>query len=442
MHVHLLQALDESSLRTNKDTNGGFGTANDFGRGLTARLLKQLKARTMNFPELLPAYARAILMGQGHDVSYAENAVDPKADVVLIQTSTVHSKAELAWAARAKRESPRIRVGFVGGLAAANPHLYAERGDFVIAGELERALLEGHLEDFEGVVSTGLVSELDDLPFPDWSHIEARQRGYGLITRKREAGGFYPMLTSRGCPMSCGFYCTYPLTQGKQHRSRSPENVVAELRFLKQRFAMSCVLFRDPIFSLEMKRIRRICELVLEQGIRFSWICETHTNCLTPDLVALMARAGCISIKIGVESGDPAVMKKSHRKATREDKQLEIIRCCESHGIKVLAFYILGYMDDDEATVARTIDYAVALNTYGAQFTIATPYPGTPWYRELKAQDAKYQLASDLSRYTQYEPVFRHPKLSAERLRALKSRAYRRYYVRPSYFLKNHLGRG
>ena len=86
MHIHLLQATQKRTLRSSKDTNGGYGTVNDFGRGLTAFLLKYVKRGTMNFPELLPAYAQAILRTQGHTVTYAHNQLDARAEIVAAGT--------------------------------------------------------------------------------------------------------------------------------------------------------------------------------------------------------------------------------------------------------------------------------------------------------------------------------------------------------------------
>ncbi len=439
MHIHILQAVQQHSLRTNKDTNGGFGTVNDFGRGPAGFFLGLLKRRTMNFPELLPAYVHAILKAQGHSVSYAVNDLHPQADLVLLQTSIVNYSTELSWARRIRRQQPGMRLGFIGGMSAANPQMYLDQGDFVIVGEAESALLRGEIGDFAGLVAGDPLPDLDVLPFPDWSHLPAIQAGYGFLRTGR--GRFLPMLSSRGCPMSCSYYCTYPLVQGASFRARTPQNVVAEIAHLQQRYAMTTVMFRDPIFSLDRTRVERICELILEQGLKLSWICETHPRCLTPGLVALMARAGCAAVKLGIESGDLDVMKRSRRAAPDLDQQEAIVRCLEAHGIDVLGFYILGYFDDTPASIARTLQYAEYLNTYGAQFTIATPYPGTPWYAELSRQPERFQMDGALEHYNQYRLVYNHPHLSFDDLERLKSQAYRRYYLRWNYIQKHLLHR-
>jgi len=281
------------------------------------------------------------------------------------------------------------------------------------------------------------VTDLDSLPYPDWSYISHWRDRYGFL--RNQHGRLIPVLSSRGCPMSCRYYCTYPLIQGYNFRPRSPENILNELSYLIQKYSMTTVLFRDPIFTFNKPRIEQLCHLVIDSNLKFSWICETHPHYLTPDLIELMAQAGCIAVKIGIEASNIEVMKKSHRITTDLVFQEQIIRCLESHHIDVLGFYMLGLFDDNEASIRQTIDYAISLNTYGAQFTIATPYPGTPWYRDMISKPVSFHLDDNLENYTQYRLVYNHPCLSADDLERFKSLAYRRYYFRLSYLKKHFL---
>ncbi len=438
MHIHILQVNKKYRLRTNKDTNSGYGTVNDFGSGMVASLLKYFKNGTMNFPEILPAYINAILNQQRHQVTFDKNQVHPNAQIVIIQTSIINFNEELQAAAQIKADKPHLRVGFMGGISSANASLYANEGDFVVRGEPENALINGKIEEFSGIVDGGQVEDLDNLPFPAWSHIQDWKDGYGFIRAKR--GRFLPMLSSRGCPMSCRYYCTYPLVQGAHFRPRSPENIVDEIVYLQREYGMTTVLFRDPIFSFDMQRVQSICNLILAKDLKFSWLCETHPRLLTPELIELMAKAGCVAVKFGIESGNLDVMKKAHRASANLDLQESIIRSCERNHIDVLGFYILGYFDDTKETIRETVEYAKELNTFGAQFTIATPYPGTQWYQDLMQEPDTYRLDQNLEHYTQYQLVYRHPNLTYEELEQLKSMAYQQYYLRPAYIFK-HFGK-
>ena len=434
MKINILQAIGKHAGRANKDTNGGFGTVNDFGKGLVPILLKLFKSQTMNYPELLPAYVLSILKSKGHKVTYSTNEYDPTADLILIQSSIIEYEEELRWARKIKKQNPSIRIGFIGGMSSSNPELYVNISDFVIVGETEKALLSYEVEDIEGIVQVGLVTNLDEIPFPDWSHIENWRKKYGLILNGKSR--LIPVQASRGCPMACSFYCTYPLVQGSKFRVRSIGNIIDELKYLKKEFGMTNVLFRDPIFTLDMERADLFCDHLISHEVGFTWVCETHPKFLTLPLIKKMSQAGCIAIKLGIESADPTVMSKSHRRGTDLDQQELIIRYCEENNINILAFFILGYFHDTPETINKTIEYAIQLNTYGAQFTIATPYPGTPWYSTLQDENNRYNLDQNLENYTQYQLVYQHPGLKKDELEKLKSLAYHRYYFRWDFIRK------
>ncbi len=436
MKIHILQATRQTFCRSNKDTNGSYGTLNDFGNSPTSRLLTLYKKLAMNFLELGPAYAAAILKSQGHQVTYGENSANADADITLLQSSLVHFNEECRWARELKVLYPSMRIGFFSGVSDVLSEQLLEVADFVVSGEIESALSNADIATFEGRVFGGMVQDLDSLVFPDWSHANNRQ--YRVGGRRRESR-LAPMLASRGCPMSCSYYCTYPLVQGKPQRKRSIENIVAEMHHLKCRYGINTILFRDPIFSLDMKRTKAFCRAMLDADLDIKYIIETHCRFVDDEMVNLLAQSGCVAIQFGIESGNVEVMSQSKRKANPFDEQQRIIQLCETSGIKVLALFMLAYFDDTEETVNQTIDYAASLNPYGAQFTVATPYPGTPWFEELKRDNKRFQLSENYDDYTQYQLVYEHPHLSSDAVIRLKNKAYRKFYYRMAYVKKHHL---
>jgi radical SAM superfamily enzyme YgiQ (UPF0313 family) len=97
----------------------------------------------------------------------------------------------------------------------------------------------------------------------------------------------------------------------------------------------------------------------------------------------------------------------------------------------VAAFYILGLENDTADSIEQTIEYAIKLNTPVARFSVATPYPGTDFFRQLERESRL--LTTEYERYSQFNLVFKHANLTPEDIRRLLGRAYRRYYLRPSY---------
>ena len=140
-------------------------------------------------------------------------------------------------------------------------------------------------------------------------------------------------------------------------------------------------------------------------------------------------------MSFGVESLDPATLKKSGRRPIPQEHQRQMIAHCRKLGIVTAGFYVLGFLQDTWDSIAATIDYSIDLGSTFAQFKILTPYPGTPMFKQLEPLLVEH----DWEKYDGYSPTFRHPNLSERELRFLLGAAYKRFYMRPSYlanFLK------
>jgi MoaA/NifB/PqqE/SkfB family radical SAM enzyme len=202
------------------------------------------------------------------------------------------------------------------------------------------------------------------------------------IIPKSSASGrlrFLPILSSRGCPFGCS-YCPYPVGQGLKWRFRSPKNVVDEMEYLVKNFDVEHLLFRDPMFSMQQKRVIQICDEITSRGLRVSWKCETRMDCLDEPTIAAMARAGCVGVNFGVESIDPEIQKGVHRKPILMDEFVEKVGLCRKHNISTFAFFVVGLPGDTVDTILDSIEFAVNIRASWTQFTVATPFAGTPMH--------------------------------------------------------------
>jgi anaerobic magnesium-protoporphyrin IX monomethyl ester cyclase len=187
---------------------------------------------------------------------------------------------------------------------------------------------------------------------------------------------FLPMLTSRGCPFGCN-YCPYPVGQGLLWRYRSAENVVNEIEHLIRDFHVEYILFRDPLFSANKKRVAAICEEIIRRGLKVQWRCETRIDCLDEPTIELMARAGCTGVNFGVESIDPQIQKNVERKPISEEQFVETVDLFRKYNIRTFAFFVVGLPGDTIDTILRTIRFGLTLKASWIQFTVATPFIGT-----------------------------------------------------------------
>ena len=413
-----------------KDTVvGGYGSRLDpFSRVTT--VMAYLKQQFHDVPSVHMAYIAAILARAGHDVSWTRGEM-LDGDVALVLSSLVDHKNETAWADGMRARG--VKVGFIGITASKMPELFADHCDFLLNGEPEAAVMRlAQGESLNGTVISEQINDLDSLPFPRWDLVTEDRRKLGLKLFTRPVGGGYPLLASRGCPEFCT-YCPHRILAG--YRARSISNIADELERLCDQHPRPYVIFRDPLFSEQRERCLELCDQIAARGLTLTFEAETRLDRLDTDLLNRLYTAGFRAMSFGVESLDPATLKKSGRRPIPQTHQRQIMEHCRKLGIVTAAFYVLGFLQDDWNSIAATIDYATDLGSTFAQFKMLTPYPGTPMFKQIQP----LLTETDWEKFDGYTPTFAHPNLSARELRFLLGAAYKRFYMRPSYlanFLK------
>ncbi len=414
-----------------KDTVvGGYGSRLDpFSR--VTRVAAYIKKQFHDVPSVHMAYLAAIFARAGHEVAWTrDQPVD--GDVALVLSSLVDHKSETAWADQMRARG--VKVGFVGITASKMPALFKDHCDFILNGEPEA----GAMRIAQGIIPSGItvseeIQNLDTLPFPRWDLVkEANAQRFGIKWSSRPVGGGFPLLASRGCPEFCT-YCPHRILAG--YRARSISNIVDEIERLCDQVRRPYVIFRDPLFSEQRDRCIELCDEIESRGLNFTFEAETRLDRLDVQLLDRLHRAGFRAMSFGVESLDPATLKKSGRRPIPQDHQRMIIDHCRKLGIVTAGFYVLGFLQDTWASIAATIDYAADLGSTLAQFKILTPYPGTPMFKQIEP----LLTETDWEKFDGYTPTFKHPNLTAHELKYLLGSAYKRFYMRPSYlanFLK------
>ena len=418
----------------NKDLNGGFGTADDYGDSLTSKILQFIKKRSIKLPIISFAFLQAVLKEKGYQVKYFEGKL-PKYgedyDIVLIYGTVVDYKNE-NWACRVLKDRfPKARVGFFGPFPSRNPGVF-NSGDFVLLGESESFFMNDFkkLDQLTGSVNVSALTDMDKLPNPDFEGFPIQEYSYAPAISEKP---FVALQASKGCPYSCRFYCTYGEYQGPKIRQRSPKKVVDDIVYLQKKYGVKGVQFRDPTFGLIKPFIEDFCHELQSRNVKIKWGMETRLDLLNETNLKLMFDAGLRNLNVGIETNNDEIAKINKRGLVEQTHQEKIIKYCSKIGIKVSAFYILGYEGDTLETVRNTIKYAIKMNTPLARFAISTPYPGTGFYDQLKKENRI--LTDDYEKYTQFNLVYKHNNLSQEQLKKLLEEALRKYYFRPSYFL-------
>lgn len=444
MRVLLVNPPSPDNQRVSRGLMGGFGMAVN---------------EDLVYPPLNLAYVAAVLRQDGHEVEILdaealdltreqtlERATASPFELLGVDSSTASIESDLSLAAELS-----LALGarsFTMGAQVTNTSdavLSREGVHFVIRDEVEATVQElvrvldgggdftavkglSYRDDGGAIVHNPpreRIVDLDSIPFP------ARDLLPNERYRIPDMDG--PMTTvqsSRGCPINCT-YCGYTLSQGLRFRHRSPENVVAELADVRETYGIRNVVFRDPLFSANKKRVHAICDGILERGLDIEWQCETAIKCLDEELLAHMRRAGCVSISFGVETADPELGKKYSNSKIRSAEHAEtVIRAARRLGIRTRAFFMLGFPEETREQMRRTVDLACRLDPDSAQFTSVTPYPGTPmWHEVRKGQEEDYRT------YDGHKPTGVNMHLSPDEVGMEIRRAYRRFYLRPARIL-------
>jgi radical SAM superfamily enzyme YgiQ (UPF0313 family) len=267
-----------------------------------------------------------------------------------------------------------------------------------------------------------LVRNLDDLPIPK-QHLLPLDKYRMPFLGKR----YTWVLTNRGCPYSCT-YCFEGVVWGKSVRYRSAESIYRELEYLALHNVRN-VLFLADLFTYDRKGVLRLCDLIIEKGLRVRWTCNSRVDTIDEEMMARMKQAGCWLIAFGIESGSQQILDNVKKDARVEDA-VRTIRLCRQYGIKTWGYFIIGLPGENRQTVRETIDVAKSIPLDIALFHVAMPYAGTEFYFQavangwLNTSEWKHFDMND-SAVVQYEDF------TADQILQATKQAFREFYCRP-----------
>jgi anaerobic magnesium-protoporphyrin IX monomethyl ester cyclase len=437
MKVLALDVYPNTPYRIAKDNNGGYGTANELGDSFVAKFLTWILKRSMDYPPLSAVTILGQLRQGGHEIAYAREIPSDAYDLYLIPTSIVAHETEIAVIkALCEGKEDALILAF-GPFATTLPEPYIAAGAKVLAGDPEvffqnTQLTIEKLRDLPSFYSIIGDLNVDRLAIPAWDVVlRAVKTKMGFLGK----GVTVPIIAGRGCPYSCSHYCVYPLQQGKKVRSRSPDLVVNEMLQLQKNLGIVNFQFRDPVFTINRKYVEALCNAIIATKVPFRFAAEFHLKDIDNELASLLHRAGLRLAFVGIESVSASVLSNAKRMTIPIDAQYEKVKLLQKAGVRVKAMYIFGLPMDTDKTIDETINYALNLNSDYGQFSVFTPYPGTPVFEEYKDKI----IAKKYENFTQWRLVFSHDYLTAQDVRDHLSRAYTKYYTHPRWILNKIL---
>src|SRR6266508_4858217 len=290
---------------------------------------------------------------------------------------------------------------------------YLEKGaDYVLIGEGEETLIEllsGLSEGKDTSQIVGLassrrskverrpdISNLDLLPFPAWGLVDVEK--YRSIWLKKHGYFSINMVTTRGCPFHCN-WCAKPIW-GQRYHSRSPENVAAEMKWLRETYQPNHIWFADDILGLKPGWLPRFAEALQAQGSLIPFKCLSRTDLLTREgEVDALARAGAQTVWMGAESGSQKILD-AMDKGTKVDQIHEAARRLKRAGIRVGFFLQFGYPGETREDIEKTIQLVRDCEPDDIGISVSYAMPGTKFYeavREQLGEKQNWQDSNDLA---------------------------------------------
>lgn len=290
---------------------------------------------------------------------------------------------------------------------------YLDKGaDYVLIGEGEETLIEllAHLsagkptENIIGlatpytrrVVRRTDISNLDALPFPAWDLVEVET--YRSIWLQRHGYFSMNMVTTRGCPFHCN-WCAKPIW-GQRYHSRSPENVAAEMKWLKEIYQPDHISFADDILGLKPGWLSRFADVVQSERCLIPFKCLSRADLLVrAGEVDALARAGAQTVWMGAESGSQKILD-AMEKGTRVEQIHEAAQRLKRAGVRVGFFLQFGYPGETRADIEKTIQLVRDCDPDDIGISVSYPMPGTKFYeavREQLGEKQNWQDSNDLA---------------------------------------------
>ncbi|NLE02536.1 MAG: radical SAM protein [Fibrobacter sp.] len=423
------------------------------------------------------AYAAALLEKHGHEAEaidgvplnmqesdFLEQVVAASSEMILFEPATTSFDYILSIASNIKKKTNALIV-FAGphaSIFASDILQQYQYIDYVLMGEYEFTLLELIQDVFENkkanlpaikglayrsdkttpiINAKRLDADINELPFPA-RHLFPSKKCNDL---KYYHDGFcqnspaIQMHSSRGCPFKCSFcLLTQVMYTNGNYRTFTSQRVVEEMNLVVDRFSAKEIYFDDDTFTGNKKNVLELCREIKACGPNIPWSAMGDAIVTDSEMLMAMKDAGCIGLKLGLESGHPDILRRIN-KPIKLARLEELITICKRLKIKTHITVSFGHEGETRETVNHTLRYVNSLDSDSIQFSLATPYPGTFFYENVKRSGML--IANSWTEYDPtHNPIVKHDDFPLEYLRIIEARSHKywlyRKILKPEWFFR------
>ncbi len=271
-----------------------------------------------------------------------------------------------------------------------------------------------------------LIKNLDELPLPSYEL---------LPMEKYQADGvkFGVIMTSRGCPFNC-IFCSSSLQFGKRWRGYSAERVIEELSILRNEYGRRTIEFLDDTFTLVKPRAIEISKRIVKEGLDISWVASSRVDTFSREVATAMKKGGADMIYFGIESGVQKILDFIGKGITIE-RAKRAIKMAKDAELHTFGSFIIGFPQETKEDVKKTLSFSRKVGVDFAQYTIATPYPGTRLWNLAMKENLLETM--EWSKFTTLDPVMKLKNFTKYQIKRLLQLAYIMFYLRPKIILRD-----
>ena len=377
------------------------------------------------YPPLGTLYAAALLQRSGFsvalfdsmlgnpEVGFPEALARYRPSVVAIYEDNFNFLSKMcltrmrrvAWGMIDAAKARGSKVVVNGSDATDHCREYLDQGaDYVLLGEAEGALQElteallrgseGDARNIRGLACRGthngaplrtppqpLMRNLDQLPLPARELVQMEQ----YRNAWNDAHGFFSLnlVASRGCPYRCN-WCAKPI-YGDSFHARSAESVALEMLELRDKFGADHLWFADDLFGATGRWVQELAQHVERLGAAVPFKMQSRADLMHPATTAALARAGCVEVWMGVESGSQKILD-AMDKGLRVDQAAQARENLRANSIRACYFLQFGYPGETWEDIEKTIEMIRRTRPDDLGISVSYPLPGTKFYERVREQ--------------------------------------------------------
>ena len=383
--------------------------------------------------------------------------------VSCLYSSQFHSVANICRVAKGVSAEIITLIGGTHPSFLTQECLKYEDIDFIILGEgelptkglLNHISLGSSYEQLDGIAFRSypgvvinpqkkMIEDIDTLPYPA-RHLLPLDKYFriglpmGLISRRTPA---INIITSRGCSFECSF-CSSSHFWGRRYRTRSVENVIAEMHELKSMGIRELKFFDDNL-TLDKPRAKALFKAMTGRKFNFSWNTPNGIAAQTLDeeLLSLMKDSGCYEVTLAIESGDETILREVLKKPIDLAHTLSVAKLIKKYGMDTYGFFIIGFPQETKQQIYKTLRFIDEIKLDRISLFIANPLPGTEIYDICKSKNyLRNQVTEGALDY--FSSVFETPEFNSVFLEKIRRRWYWGYNLKlllrnPFKFFRNY----